>query len=225
MPPRYWRTARKTRGLTPASQLVLAPACWHTRGVSEFPSSRGPDEPCVLLKLGEIVLKGRNRQQCWGILHGNIRAAVKAVGVPVDMRQREGFILLRVADGERRGEVGGSAWMQAVGQIAERMRDVPGIVRVCAPLRVAKTPEAISAAAMALTKGTSGTFAVRARRRDKRFPLTSGQLGVLIGREIQEAHGLGVNLSHPDTVVFIEVDSDEVFLFTEGIAGQGGLPA
>jgi thiamine biosynthesis protein ThiI len=65
---------------------------------------------------------------------------------------------------------------------------------------------------------------VRARRRDKRFPLTSSQLSVLIGREIQEAHGLGVNLSHPDTTVFIEVDQDEVFVFTEGMAAQGGLP-
>ena len=175
----------------------------------------------MLLKLGEIVLKGRNRQQFERILHGNIRVAVRDLGLPVDLRQRKGVILLRVADGEQRGEAG---WAQAVGQIAERMRDVPGIARVCLPLRVAKTPEAISAAAMTLTKGTSGTFAVRARRRDKRFPLTSGQLGVLIGREIQEAHGLGVNLSHPDTEVFIEVDQDEVFVFTEGMAGQGGLP-
>jgi thiamine biosynthesis protein ThiI len=189
--------------------------------VPEFPAPQGPDEPCVLLKLGEIVLKGRNRQQFERILHGNIRVAVAGLGLPVDLRQREGVILLRVADGEQRGEAG---WAQAVGQIAERMRDVPGIARVCLPLRVAKTPEAISAAAMALTKGTSGTFAVRARRRDKRFPLTSGQLGVLIGREIQEAHGLGVNLSEPDITVFIEVDQDEVFVFTEGMAGQGGLP-
>jgi len=159
----------------------------------------------VLLKLGEIVLKGRNRQQFERILHGNIRAAVRDLGVPVDLRHRDGVILLRVADGERRG---GSAWAQAASQIAERMQDVPGIARVCLPLRVAKAPEAISAAAMALTKGSSGTFAVRARRRDKRFPLTSSQLGVLIGREIQEAHGLGVDLSHPDTTVFIEVDQD-----------------
>jgi thiamine biosynthesis protein ThiI len=175
----------------------------------------------VLLKLGEIVLKGRNRQQFERILHGNIRAALRGLGVPVDMRQREGVILLRVSDGEQRGE---AALAQAVTQIAERMQDVPGIVRVCVPLRVPKTPEAVVAAAMGLTKGSSGTFAVRARRRDKRFPLTSSQLAVLIGREIQEAHGLGVNLKHPDTVVFIEVDQDEVFVFTEGMLGQGGLP-
>ena len=179
------------------------------------------DEPCVLLKLGEIVLKGRNRQQFERILHGNIRAALKETGIPVDMRQREGVILLRVADGEGRGPDG---WAAAAGQIAERVRDVPGIVTVAQPLRVAKTPEAVVAAAVALTAKKTGTFAVRPRRRDKRFPLTSAELAVLVGREIQEAHGLEVNLSRPDTKVFIEVDTDEVFVFTEGLPGQGGLP-
>ena len=189
--------------------------------MSQSPDPRGPDEPCVLLKLGEIVLKGRNRQQFERILQGNIRAAVRGTGVPVELRQREGVILLRVADGKQRGDPG---WTQAAGQIAERVRDVPGIVRVCQPLRVVKTPEAVTAAAVALTKGRRGTFAIRARRRDKRFALTSGQLSVLIGREIVEAHGLGVNLSRPDTEVFIEVDQDEVFVFTEGVAAVGGLP-
>ncbi|MGH3183044.1 MAG: hypothetical protein ACRDOE_14240, partial [Streptosporangiaceae bacterium] len=68
--------------------------CWHTRGVPEFPAPQGPDEPCVLLKLGEIVLKGRNRQQFERILHGNIRVAVSDLGLPVDLRHREGVILL-----------------------------------------------------------------------------------------------------------------------------------
>ena len=111
-------------------------------------AERPRDEPCVLLKLGEIVLKGRNRQQFERILHGNIRAALRDTGIPVDMRQREGVILLRVADGESRGPDG---WAAAAGQIAERVRDVPGIVTVAQPLRVAKTPEAVVAAAVALT--------------------------------------------------------------------------
>ena len=174
-----------------------------------------------MLKLGEIVLKGRNRPQFERILHGNISTALRDTGVPVEMRQREGVILLRVADGEQRGEAG---WASAAAAIAARVRDVPGIAQVCQSLRVAKAPEAVSAAAVALTKGRTGTFAIRARRRDKRFSMTSAQLSVLIGREIQEAHGLRVNLSQPDTRVFIEVDQHEVFVFTEGVAGQGGLP-
>ena len=178
-------------------------------------------EPCVLLKLGEIVLKGKNRQHFGRILHDNLSAALRDTGIPFDMRQRDGVILLRVAHGQSRGPDG---WAAAAGQLAERARDVPGIVTVAQPLRVAKTPEAVVAAAVALTATKTGTFAVRPRRRDKRFPLTSAELAVLVGREIQAAHGLNVNLTNPDTRVFIEVDSDEVFIFTEGLPGQGGLP-
>jgi thiamine biosynthesis protein ThiI len=179
------------------------------------------NEPCILLKLGEIVLKGKNRKVFDGILQHNIRGALHEIGVPVEMRQRDGVILLRIADGESRGAAG---WAAAARLVAERVSDIPGIVRVCQPQRVAKTPEAAVAAAVGMTDGKSGAFAVRTRRRDKRFPLNSTELAILIGREIQRAHGLPVSLKHPDTEVFVEVDEDEVFVFTEGAEGQGGLP-
>src|SRR5216683_1770700 len=54
-------------------------------------------EPCVLLKLGEIVLKGKNRQQFERLLHDNIRRAVRDIGVPLQLWQREGVIVLTVA--------------------------------------------------------------------------------------------------------------------------------
>jgi thiamine biosynthesis protein ThiI len=79
-------------------------------------------EPCVLLKLGEIVLKGRNRQQFDHILQGNIRTAIRDTGIPIELRQRDGVILLRVADGAGRGAAG---WAEAAEQIAERMRRWP----------------------------------------------------------------------------------------------------
>ena len=175
----------------------------------------------MLLKLGEIVLKGKNRQQFERILQANIRAAVRDTGVPADIRQREGVILLRVADGERRGPAG---WAQAAGEVAERMRDVPGIARVCVPLRVAKTPEAVSAAAIGLTKDATGAFAVRARRRDKRFPLTSAELGVLIGREIQEAHGLESTCPARTPRCSSRWTRTRCSCSPRGWPGQGGLP-
>jgi thiamine biosynthesis protein ThiI len=185
--------------------------------------SAGPaalHEPCVLLKLGEIVLKGKNRQHFERMLQDNIRRAARAQGVPVRIWQREGVIVLRVAD----SEAGGTEAERAADVLAERMRDVMGLARVCRAVRVAKDPEAAVAAALELTAGMQGTFAVRARRRDKRFPVTSAQLAVLIGARIQQAYGNPVNLSRPDTTVYVEVDQAEVFVFTGGQPGQGGLP-
>jgi tRNA uracil 4-sulfurtransferase len=188
-------------------------------------SQPGPalSEPCVLLKLGEIVLKGRNRQQFEKLLHTNIRGAVRDMKLSLRVWQREGVILLRIE--EDSGGTGTRADREArIRALAGRMRDVPGIVRVCPALRVAKDPEAAVAAAIELTRDKPGAFAVRPRRRDKRFPLRSSELAVLIGRRIQEAHGYPVDLSNPDTTVFVEVDQHEVFVYTEGLPGQGGLP-
>lgn len=187
------------------------------------PAQHAAPEPCVLLKLGEIVLKGRNRHQFERLLENNIRAAVKDTGVHADLTRREGVIILRVPLQDYRDRTAADH-AQAVERVLRRVADVPGIVRVCRAWRVAKTPEATVAAAIDLTKDTTGPFAVRPRRRDKRFPITSSQIAVLVGREVQKAHGLEVNLKHPETEVFIEVDAREVFVFTSGLPGQGGLP-
>jgi tRNA uracil 4-sulfurtransferase len=201
-----------------------ASECWQTGKMSAPPLTSHDvrdgaqtqlHEPCVLLKLGEIVLKGRNRQQFERLLHDNIRRAVRDIGVQI--WQREGVVVLRVSET-------GDAAAQKADLVADRMRNVMGVTRVCRAVRVAKDPEAAAAAAVQLTAGRQGTFAVRARRRDKRFAINSSQLAALIGTRIQEAHGYPVNLSRPDTTVFVEVDQSEVFVFTEGMPGQGGLP-
>jgi thiamine biosynthesis protein ThiI len=177
-------------------------------------------EPCVLLKLGEVVLKGRNRHQFERMQQHNIKAAVKDTGLPTEVLHREGVVLVRVPrEGRTEAE-----HAQAVEKVAQRTTQVPGIVRVCRAWRVDKTPEATQAAAVELARGITGTFAVRPRRRDKRFPVTSAELAVSVGRAIQDAYGLPVNLKHPDTEILIEVDQQEVFVFTGGEPGLGGLP-
>jgi thiamine biosynthesis protein ThiI len=180
----------------------------------------GPGEPCVLLKQGEIFLKGKNRLQFERMLQANVRRAVRDTGVPAEITLREGVLVLRVArDGLTEAE-----HAAAVDRLTGRLADVPGIARVCRALRVDKTQEAATAAAIALTGAGSGSFAVRSRRRDKRFPVTSEKLNALIGAEVVAAHGLPVSLKHPDTEIFVEVDQREVFVFTGGLPGQGGLP-
>ncbi|GAA3445669.1 tRNA uracil 4-sulfurtransferase ThiI [Planomonospora venezuelensis] len=177
-------------------------------------------EPCVLLKLGEVVLKGRNREVFERRLQANIRAALKESGLKVDLRQRHGVIAVFLPDGTS---------PETADAIAERITYVPGLVWVHRAWRVAKTPEAVTKAAIELLadredvrRGVS--FAVRSRRRDKRFPLTSMQLDRSVGGELNEIYGLPVDLKNPGLVVSIEVDRDEVFVYTGGLPGQGGLP-
>jgi thiamine biosynthesis protein ThiI len=176
-------------------------------------------EPCVLLKLGEIVLKGRNRDQFERRLQNNIRSAVKGLGIKIQVWQREGVIVVRTESGE----------LADVDAVARRVTDVMGIVWVHRAWRVAKDPEATVQAALDLVGQhpalvRKGAFAIRSRRRDKRFPMTSSELNILVGSKVQERYDLPVNLKHPDIAVFIEVDQREVFVFTDGTPGAGGLP-
>jgi tRNA uracil 4-sulfurtransferase len=194
-------------------------------------------EPCVLLKVGEIVLKGGNRYHFERLLQQNIRRAVRDLGVGVQLWNRNGVMVLRLADQHgtsqhgtsqhgpgSRGPAAGPAAEAAMDRVAGRVSSVMGIARVCRAARVAKDPEAAIGTAVALAAGRSGSFAVRARRRDKRFPLTSAQLAREIGARVQRAYGYPVNLSHPDLTIVVEVDQREVFVYTDGAPGQGGLP-
>ena len=176
-------------------------------------------EPCVLLKLGEIVLKGRNRDLFERRLQNNIRAAVRGLGIKINVWQREGVIVVRTESRE----------LADVDAVARRMTDVMGIVRVHRAWRVAKDPDATVRAALDLVGQhpallRKGPFAIRSRRRDKRFPMTSSELNILLGTKVQERYDLPVDLKNPEIAVFVEVDQREVFVFTDGTPGAGGLP-
>ena len=176
-------------------------------------------EPCVLLKLGEIVLKGRNRQQFERLLQNNIRLAAADLGVGLRLWQRDGVIVLSPTSLPP-----GLPAQAAADQIADRMLTVMGVVRVCRASRIAKDAQAAIEAAADLAKDKTGSFAVRAKRRDKRFPVTSSELAVAIGSRVRQLYGNPVNLSRPDFTIYLEVDQSEVFVYTDGCAGQGGLP-
>ncbi|GAA1985759.1 tRNA 4-thiouridine(8) synthase ThiI [Nocardiopsis rhodophaea] len=177
-------------------------------------SGSGVGELCVLMKLGEIVLKGSNRRLFERRLHNNIRSAARGLGELKVTQRGAGVIIIRMpgADDAR------------VRELAERMSDVMGIVWVHLVRRVAKNLDTVVDLAVRSMADRTGSFAVKARRRDKRFPMTSSELAGYLGAKIKAAHGLPVNLKRPDNTVHIEVDRDEVFVYTDGIPGQGGLP-
>lgn len=183
--------------------------------VTEIRDDAGLGELCVLMKLGEIVLKGSNRKLFERRLHNNIRSSVRDLG-DVRLSQRgAGVIILRKRD----------ASDLEIAEIADRMSHVMGVVWVHLVRRVPKDLDAITDVAVRSMAGREGTFAVRARRRDKRFEMTSSELAGRLGARIIDAHGYRVNLKHPDNTLYVEVDKDEVFVFTDGIPGQGGLPS
>ncbi|HEV2374247.1 MAG TPA: tRNA uracil 4-sulfurtransferase ThiI [Streptosporangiaceae bacterium] len=179
------------------------------------PANATLHEPCVLLKLGEVVLKGGNRQQFERLLQANIHHTMARHGIGVRVWHRDGVMVLRGTGEQDEAQTD---------MMAERAGEIMGVARVCRAVRVAKDPQAATRAAVAMMAGRPGSFAVRARRRDKRFPLTSTEIATMVGTAVQQAYGSPVNLKKPDTALHIEVDQNEVFVYTDGRPGQGGLP-
>jgi thiamine biosynthesis protein ThiI len=164
---------------------------------------------CVLLKFGEIVLRGRNRGRFYDDLERNLRRALADLG-PLELRQRGGVLAVISDDPD---------------DALARARDVMGVALVHPALIVERSREGAVAAAIELLHERPGrTFAVRARRRDKRFELDSRELAILVGRAVQDELGLDVDLDNPDLEIHLEVDRDEIFAFTEKLPGRGGLP-
>ncbi len=82
----------------------------------------------------------------------------------------------------------------------------------------------VAMAREALARGDVRSFAVRARRSDKRYPKTSLAMERELGAAIVEATGLKVNLSQPDLTVWVEVLRDRAFVYTQKHRGYQGLP-
>src|SRR5690606_21614152 len=169
---------------------------------------------CVVLKCGELVLKGRNRWRFEAALRANLRAALDPVG-RVRITRREGVFLVS-------GDV-------PYDEMLDRCRDVIGVTMLHPAVRAPRSVEeagraAVGLVAAATERGGVRTFAVRARRRDKTFPLTSEQVDARIVAAVNQATGLGVDLTNPDLEIGVEVDQREILVYTDRIPGQGGLP-
>ncbi len=173
----------------------------------------------MLLKLGEVFLKGANRERLTRTLVDNLIAMLRDVA-PARVRLRHGVVVVRAND---RSE-------ETVAALADRCADVLGISRLHRARRIAPSMEALDAAAVAMLARRTGTFAVRARRRDRSFPLTSEQLNRHVGSTIGTTLGRTVRLREPDTTLHIEVDAGAVFVYCDGVSdgdssrGRGGLP-
>jgi tRNA uracil 4-sulfurtransferase len=167
-------------------------------------------ERCVLLKFGELALKGRNRPSFVAVLERNLRRLSSDLG-PIEIRRRGGVFI--VTGGEPQAT------------LVERCQALPGVSVVQPGLRCERDPSAAADAAVELLRGRPGeTFAVRARRRDKRYPLRSMELSRVIGDAVRLRLGLQVDLSEPDLELHIEVDHKEMLVSCERLRGAGGLP-
>ncbi|OIQ08122.1 putative tRNA sulfurtransferase [Moorella thermoacetica] len=165
----------------------------------------------LLVRYGEISLKGNNRPYFEDKLLANMRRALAGLP-PRRMRKTFGRVFVELHDD-----------LEAV---ARRLQRVFGIVSMspvaAAPLEL----EAIKKAALAVLKDSPGsTFKVQAQRPNKRFPLTSPEVNQELGAYLL-THGQGqrVDVHHPDRVIHVEIRDEGAYIYSRIIPGPGGLP-
>jgi tRNA uracil 4-sulfurtransferase len=166
---------------------------------------------CVLVKVGEASLKGRNRRRFLDQLRRNLKAALR--GLDVRIESGGSVLVIPVED---------QLVADAVGSRLER---VFGFAAASVCLRCERDSERIADVAMqAFETARPRNFAVRVRRRDKSFPLTSQDLERALGADIQRRTGLPVDLSNPDLVARVELDVGFAYVHVRELETAGGLP-
>ncbi len=173
-------------------------------------------EEIILLKLGEVVLKGLNRRTFEDKLMANIRRRLQHCGkFRVYSKQSTIYV-------EPQGE---DCDLEAA---YEACRRVFGIIAVTRARSCEKDKDAILACAREYLAGplaAAKSFKVEAKRADKKFPMTSIEIAQYVGGALHEAFPhLTVDVHNPELTVHVEVRETAAYVHGPSQPGAGGLP-
>ena len=170
----------------------------------------------ILLKQGEIVLKGLNRKYFEQKLIANVQRRLKQYGsFKVYAIQSTVYIEPLCDDCDMDGAFAA-------------MQRVFGVVALTRAAACEKTPEAILQKAMEYLADdlrAAKSFKVETRRSDKSFPMTSIQLTQYVGGALSEAFPeTPVDVHDPDLTVHVEVRDLAAYVHSAPVPGAGGMP-
>lgn len=181
----------------------------------------------ILVRSPEITLKRRNQGEFWKHLSASVEHALLAEGIGWPVRTARYRIEVEAGDPSA-GEL--EQALTALGRVA-------GIDSYSAASRLSRNRylrgdgidrDAIERAVLEMalrTEEPGASFAVRAHRVDKRFPVSSSELERWLGQSIRERTGWKrVNLDAPDRTFHLAIYAEAIFFFSERRSGTGGLP-
>ena len=170
----------------------------------------------ILLKLGELVLKGLNRHTFEDKLLANLRRRLKNHG-EFNIYSKQSTIYVEPLN-DRCDMDGAFA----------ACRMVFGIVSLTRARACEKDRDAILRCAGEYLAGElsrAHSFKVESKRSDKDFPLSSIQLSQYVGGGLHEAFPhLTVDVHHPELTVMVEVREKAAYVHGPAFPGAGGLP-
>ena len=163
----------------------------------------------ILLRMGELFLKGENRGMFENMLISNIRK--KLEGLNYKLQRTRGRIMITDFDEQQ--------------EVVERLTKVFGLVSLSVAEEVDATVENIEQYVSTIKIGAK-TFKVDVNRADKRFPVSSMEFAADLGGVILDANpNASVELYHPEVIVCVDIrNNGKAYIFDRVIKCQGGLP-
>ena len=170
----------------------------------------------ILLKQGEIVLKGLNKRSFEQKLLSNIRRRLKGLG-EFDVYCVQSTVYVEPKDDE--------ADLDAA---FESLQKVFGVVSLSRAAACEKDKDAIVALAKAYLADdmrAARSFKVETKRSDKSFPMTSIQISQYVGGELSEAFpDTAVDVHNPELTVHVEIRDYAAYVHAAPTPGAGGMP-
>ena len=167
----------------------------------------------IMVKCGEIILKGLNRHIFEEKLEKNIKYRLQGLG-KMKIRRAQATIYIEPEEGADMDE------------ILRRLERVFGIVNLAKVACVEKEMDQICKLARVLVQQTGAkTFKVEAKRSDKKFPLNSPAICAKVGEAVFEGiAGIQVDVKHPEVTLWVEIRDLEAYVYTNKRKGAGGMP-
>ena len=170
----------------------------------------------ILLKYGEIVLKGLNRSFFNTKLESRVRRALKSVQGEFYFDYAQSTLCLTPSDDAD------------VDLAYEKVKKVFGIATVCRGIACEKDIEDITAKLAENVNellGNAKTFKCEAKRSDKKFALKSPEICAICGGIVLESRpDMKVDVINPERVITIEIRDRQAFIHGNGEKGAGGVP-
>lgn len=170
----------------------------------------------ILIKDGELSLKGLNRRNFEDKMVATIRRRLKNLG-KVTVERAQSAIYIKPQDDD-------FDFAEALDRVS-RIFGIAAFSRACVCEK--NMEDILSKAPVYLEDIMSGikTFKVEAKRADKTFPLTSPEISREVGGALLRAFPhLRVDVHNPDEVITIEVRDYAAYIRGGQIKGAGGLP-
>ena len=170
----------------------------------------------ILLKLGEIVLKGLNRRSFENKLISNVRRRLQHLGT-FNIYSKQSTVYVEPQNENCDLDEVYAACLQIFGVIAVSR------ARACE-----KDKDAILACAkdyLGIELQRARTFKVETKRADKKFPMTSIEISQYVGGMLHETYPhLTVDVHDPDLTVHVEIRETAAYVHAPSEMGAGGLP-